>query len=57
MFAPTVFQNLPHNRTVDFERKKERGVYYEFQGNSFKHGVFFDDVGAIINRPQYHKTM
>ena len=26
------------------ERRKERSVYYEFQGNSFKHGISFDEA-------------
>ena len=27
------------------KRRKERSVYYEFQRNSFKHGISFDVVG------------
>ena len=35
-------QNLPHRCTADFERRKERSVYYKFRRNLFKHGISFD---------------
>ena len=51
-FATGYLQKIPSwsPKSVNFlgKRRKERSVYYEFQRNSFKHGVSFDVVGANI---------